>query len=225
MLAVPFAVYGGTPVQKINLLAGVDTDIDFGNRFLSVATWNISGSHWHAQAGGSIMPGMSLVSSWHLEAGADSLLLQPLSVQIRLLNRRFHTWQRAENSIQPFISWRGKWFEADWGINIRFLNASDYLPSLIFYFPDDLVQYIWMFRVGFYLQWKILPLRTGLEIKNFDTWYADNGFTLSYHLDCSWEFSPRWTARLKLGLSPAGTTGLSTLYQSFTCLAGMEMKL
>lgn len=211
--------------QHLYLGTGLDADLNFGTRSLSVLEWHGRWQHWIAGAGGSISAGSYPVSSYFIETGHSQVFLPDLGLRLRLLNRYFIHMNRSENSVQPLLVWRYKGLEVEGGLNIRFMNSSGYLPALILYYPAEFVQYHWLIRVAGILDWQKLPLTTVLEIRNFDTWYADNSFTLSYHLLQTWVFHQGWKALLRVGLQPAGVTGMSTIYTTFVCLAGLEVEL
>jgi hypothetical protein len=212
--------------HAFNLRTGVDINGTFGVRFLNEGKYELTlDKHWQLSPGFLLAPGWSFLSAYHLEAGYDKLFTEPLSIHVKFLNRSYHEISVAENSIISYLSWRDKYFEADFGINERFTNFGPKNLDMVFYYPDDLIQPFIVFRIAGYLVFENPAIRVGFEIKNNDWNYAANSFELSLGIDGAYQMTEALSLKLNLGTTPSGISGLSIFYNRYTFLVGAQYKL
>ena len=205
---------------------GAEVNTTLGARSIYEIQYQILfNKRWQISPGFLLGAGKPFLTAYHLELGYNQLFTEPLSFHLKFLNRSYHDLSVAENSIIPFLSWRRRHFEADFGFNARFTNFGPKNLDLIFYYPNDLFQPHFMFRVAGYLAWENPDIRLGLELKNTEWNYAGNSYEISYHIDASYQVSKQWSLNINLGTTPSGISGLSVLYNRFIIVAGARYQI
>ncbi|MES0490444.1 MAG: hypothetical protein ABUK01_10655 [Leptospirales bacterium] len=212
--------------HTFDLRSGVDINKTLGNRWVNEGKYElVVGGHWQVGVGFLAAPGWSFYSAYHLEMGYEQLFVKSLSFHVKFLNQSYHSVLTADNSIIPYFSWRRKNFEADLGLNMRFTNFGPQYYDLIFYYPTDLVQPHFYWRVAWYLAWEKPSLRLGLEIKNTEWNYAGNSYQFGVHLDTVYQINEAWSINFNAGTIPSGLSGLHVVHDHFIFLLGVQYQI
>ncbi|MDH4199290.1 MAG: hypothetical protein OEV66_02830 [Spirochaetia bacterium] len=228
LIAVSSNVFPMELEQSFDLRTGTEINTTLGVRFLNEARYELlANKRWQFSSGFLIAPGWSLLSAYHLDAGYNPLFRPELSAHIKFLNVVYHDISigTAENSIIPYLDWKGKNFEADIGFSARFTNFDRNSLNYIFIYPNDLIQFHLYYRFAAYYNWNNPNIRLGLELKNSDWNYAGNSFEISWHIDAVYQLSSEWALKLNFGVTPSGFGGISVMYNRFVILAGAQYRI
>jgi len=212
--------------DKIILNQGVEHSVSTGARSTTELRYNkIFFNELQLSGGGYIGAGKTTMTSYHMALSLKHLKKLPLGFKLVLMNNAYHYPKSGNNSLITAITWRSKYFESDLGINLRFHLFNKKLYGLIFYFPTEIIHPHVHYRIAGYLNFSSIPLRAGLEFKNFETYIAYNTFVFTYALDFQYILNPRLTLTGNLGVTESGLDGVSVIYQRFFIRCGAQYSL
>lgn len=217
--------FGVSTQHNVNFKTSTDVNTSTETRLIHEGQYRFFLDEWMMGGGYLLAPGKSPITGYHLHFGYHQLFLPELSVQLKFLNRVYREFDIGENSIIPWISWKDKVFEADLGVNIRFTNFNPLYTGLIFYYPEELVQFLLLYRVAFYQSWETEGVRLGVELKNHDWNYAGNSFSISLHIDALFRVAKELSIQLNVGITPSGLSGVNLELNRFTFFMGAHYRL
>lgn len=223
LFTLPCKAYGIDPGHFFQLRTGTDINATTESRLLTEVRYELTlEENWQLAAGYHLANGQNIISGYHLEAAYSKLFFPELSARMKLLNKAYHSFDIGENSIIPYLRWKSKNFEADFGVTFRYTNFNDGNIHSIFIYPDELVQSVLLYRLAGYFNLDDKGSRLGVELKNHDLSYAANTFAFSLNLDALYHVTSEWDIMFNIGAYPDGLSGISIELNRFLLLLGVQ---
>lgn len=215
----------------LELATVFDSNRTLGDRLLlqGIYSWQLT-ENCRLRAGLSFNTATHLQNASFLELESEDFFHSTeygakLRVNLKFIGNQYGEYDKAANSIIPYLSWENPNYLVNLGVNYRFLIVDHKQLYNIFYFNGPSYEILPYYRFSYHINPKNEKYILSAEINNGDELYAGNLGSYGLFFKGTYMLNDKVTAFGEFGFRQSGSIALSATYYKTIICGGFEVKL
>lgn len=212
--------------KQLTFAAGFESNRTLGDHWALRGSYQLeSQGKYRVQTGLSYNQATGYINALFIDLGYEKINNSRYSFRIKFLGNQYPEYNKAVNSIIPYMHWDKSSCFIEAGLNFRFINYTGEQMWNIFYYETDLAESIPYYQFGLRIPLQNSCSTLTAAFKNCDEMYAGNLGAYRFHFNYSREINEHITVYGTLDYWQSGGIVMANTYYKTTFYAGIEVKL